>query len=268
MNFPFRRILCPIDFDDNSLAALDVASKLALQLDSTLYVLHVVPMIIPPTGMPVYVDLQKGQDEAARNKLNEVARKHLAGIKYELQTLTGDPAGSILKSQRSVAADLIVMSTHGRRGFARFLLGSVAELVLREANCPVLTIRQTVADKNLVGTWMSAHPVTAAPDEKLASVHAKMSDGGFRSMPVVKAGQVLGVITDRDVRRHEGALENTAVKQAMSDQIVTVTPATSIHEAARLLRELKMGGLPVLEGNELVGVITTTDILGALTEQS
>jgi CBS domain-containing protein len=267
MTFPYRRILCPIDFDDNSLAALEVATNLARQNDGTVYVLHVVPMVIPPTGMPFYVDLYKGQEEASQQKLGEIARKHLAGIKYELKSNIGDPAGAILKAQRATSADVIVMSTHARRGVSRFLLGSVAEMVLREAACPVLTVRRTEPDKNLVGTWMTTNPVTASPEEKLPSVHMKMTEGGFRSMPVVKDGQVVGIITDRDLRRHEGLTQHAEVRQAMSDQIITVTPSTPIAEAARLLRELKIGGLPVLEGNELVGVITTTDILGVLTEQ-
>ncbi len=266
MTFPYRRILCPIDFDDNSLAALEVAAKMARQHDGTVYAIHIVPMILPPTGMPIYVDLYKGQEEQAKAKLAEIARKHLAGVKYELHTSVGDPAGAILKTQRITSADIIVMSTHARRGFSRFLLGSVAEMVLRESRCPVLTVRRDEPDRNQVGRWMSANPVTVAPDEKLSSVHAKMVEGKFRSMPVVKDGQVIGVITDRDLRRHEGFTEHTEVRQAMSEQIVTVTPRTSIAEAARLLRDLKIGGLPVLEGNELVGVITTTDILGALAE--
>lgn len=266
MTFPYRRILCPIDFDDNSLAALEVAAKMARQHDGTVYAMHIIPMILPPTGMPIYVDLYKGQEEAAQAKLVEIARKHLAGIKYEIQTTIGDPAQAILKVQRRIAADVIIMSTHARRGFSRFLLGSVAEMVLRESPCPVLTVRRDEPDRNQVATWMSSNPVTAALDEKLSSVQAKMTEGKVRSMPVVNNGQVVGVITDRDLRRHEGFTEHTEVKQAMSDQIVTVTPRTSIAEAARLLRDLKIGGLPVLEGNELVGVITTTDILGALTE--
>jgi nucleotide-binding universal stress UspA family protein len=266
MGFPFRRVLCPVDFDDNSLAALELAARIARHNDATVYALHVVPMIIPPTGMPVYVDVYKGQEEAARSKLNEIARKHLAGVKYEMQTVIGEPAASILKAQRTVDADVIVMSTHGRRGFSRFFLGSVAEMVLREASCPVLTVRYAPPDRNLVRAWMSANPVTASPDETLSAAQAKMTEGGFRSLPVVKDNQVLGIITDRDLRAHVGFLEHTQVRQAMSEQIITVVPETPIREAARLLRDLKIGGLPVLEGNELVGVITVTDVLAALSE--
>ena len=69
---PFRRILCPVDFDDNSMQALDTAADLARENNGTVFVLHVVPMIVPPTGMPVYVDLYQGQEETARDKRNNV----------------------------------------------------------------------------------------------------------------------------------------------------------------------------------------------------
>jgi universal stress protein A len=142
MSFPFRRILSPIDFDDNSLAALKVAAQIARQNDGTVSLFHVVPMMIVPTSMPVYVDIYKGQEETAKEKLVQTAAKRLQGIKYEVLTHIGEPAGAILRTAKRSAADVIVMATHGRRGFSRVLLGSIAEMVLREAPCPVLCVRR------------------------------------------------------------------------------------------------------------------------------
>src|SRR6516162_9269660 len=76
-SYPFRRILSPVDFDDNSLAALDVAAQIARDNDGRLFLIHAVPMIVPATGMPVYVDIYKGQEEAARKKLKEIADKRV-----------------------------------------------------------------------------------------------------------------------------------------------------------------------------------------------
>jgi nucleotide-binding universal stress UspA family protein len=264
MSFPYRKILCPVDFDENSMAALEAAAEIAHSNDGTVFVLHVVPMVIPPTGMPVYVDLYKGQEEAARTKLLEIAKKYLAGVKYELLTHLGEPAGAIIKTEKKVGADLIVMATHGRRGFSRFFLGSVAELVLREARAPVLTARFQLPDKERAGTWMTHNPVTAAPEEKLSSVHDKMVEGGFRSVPVVKEGKPIGIVTDRDIRMHVGYLEHTEAFKAMSEAVITITPDTPLLEAARLLRERKIGALPVVEDGNLVGVLTVTDVLVAL----
>ncbi len=265
MTQQFQRILCPVDFDDNSMQALDTAAKLARESNGTVFVLHVVPMIIAPTGMPVYVDLYQGQEEAARAKLLEIAHKRLAGLKYELLIHTGEPAGAILNAEKKMNADVIVMATHGRRGFKRFFLGSIAELVLRESICPVLTVRCTPTQNDLVGTWMTKNPVTATPHEKLASIAAKMHAGNFRSVVILGDGVPVGIVTDRDIRQRTGLLDQTEAFKAMSEALVTVTPTTDIREAARLLRERKIGALPVVEGGKLAGVITTSDVLEALT---
>jgi nucleotide-binding universal stress UspA family protein len=267
MSYPFKRILSPVDFDDNSLSALEVGAQIARQNDGTVLLFHVVPMMIAPTGMPVYVDIYKGQEETAKEKLRQIAGRHLQGIKYELLTHTGEPAGAILRTAKRSAADVIVMATHGRRGFSRVMLGSVAEMVLREAPCPVLCVRRGEPDKNLVARWMSSSPVTATPDEKLSALQAHMHEGGFRCAPVLDNGRLVGIITDRDVRGNMGRLDEVEARYAMTANPVTVEPTTPLHEAARILFEKKIDALPVLEDGLLVGVMTSTDILRAFLDQ-
>jgi nucleotide-binding universal stress UspA family protein/CBS domain-containing protein len=264
MAFPFRNILCPVDFDDSSMYALESAAELARQSDGTVFVLHVVPMIVPPLGMPVYVQLYEGQRQAAVTKLEEIARKRLAGLKYELVTEMGDPAPVILRTATRAGADLVVMATHGRRGFSRLFLGSVAEMVLRESKCPVLTVRFSPSQKHLVSAWMTRHPVTAAPNDKLSALHGKMMQGRFHAIPVVQDGIPLGIVTDHDIHACSGSLDSTAASTTMSETLITVSPSTTLREAARLLCERKIGALPVVEDGKLAGVITTTDILAAL----
>jgi hypothetical protein len=65
----------------------------------------------------------------------------------------------ILMAERRAGADLVVMATHGRRGFSRMLLGSVAELVLRQSTCPVLTVRYSPPQKDLVSAWMTRRQI-------------------------------------------------------------------------------------------------------------
>lgn len=267
MAFPFKKILCPVDFDDNSLAALDIAAQLARHSDGTVFALHVVPMVIPPTGTPIYVDIYKDQEQAARDQLKEVSHKRLSAIKHELLVVVGEPANSILAAQRRSAADVIVMATHGRKGFSRVLLGSVAEIVLRDSMVPVLTVRYGTPDKRSVGSWMTSNPMAVSPAEKLSIIDTMMREGGFRSVPVVDEGKLVGIITDRDLARHVGYLDHTEAKMAMTEQVISVTPATPIEEAARLLRERKIGGLPVVENDRLVGVITTSDLLDAFVRE-
>jgi acetoin utilization protein AcuB len=266
MAHQFSRILCPVDFDDNSMRALDTAAHLARENNGIVFVLHVVPLIIPPGGMPVYVDLYKDQEETAKTKLLEIANKMLAGLKYELLLHTGEPAGTILNAEKKIGADMVVMATHGRRGFKRFFLGSIAELVLRESTCPVLVVRGAPTQNDLVATWMTKNPVTATPHEKLSSVAAKMHAGGFRCVPILGDGAPVGIVTDRDIREYNNFLDQTEALKAMSEPLITVTPSSHIREAARLLRQRKIGGLPVVEDGKLVGVITIDDVLRALTQ--
>jgi nucleotide-binding universal stress UspA family protein len=264
MAVPLRNILCPVDFDESSMHALEMAGDIARQNDGTVFVLHVVSMIVAPARVTGYLDLYKSQEESARAKLEEIAHKRLSGLKYELVAEMGDPAHVILKSAARAGADLVVMATHGRRGFARFFLGSVAELVLRESKCPVLTVRYSPPEKRLVNAWMTRHPVTAAPSDKLSALHSKMVQGRFHSIPIVQDGIPVGILTDHDIYACSGSLDETVASTKVGQPLITVSPSTTLREAARLLCERKISALPVVEEGKLAGVITTTDILGAL----
>jgi acetoin utilization protein AcuB len=115
----------------------------------------------------------------------------------------------------------------------------------------------------LVSKRMTKDPVTVTPDDLLIQARLKMQAGGFRRLPVVSDGQLVGIITDRDMREHAGYLDRTTVAAAMSKKPTTVTPATTVEVAAQLLLKQKIGGLPVVENGRVVGVITTSDILQA-----
>lgn len=113
----------------------------------------------------------------------------------------------------------------------------------------------------LVGKRMTSNPATITPDDYLATAKNKMDQGRFRRLPVVDAGKLAGIVTDRDLRQHMGYLERTKVNAAMTEKLVTVSPQTTLEEAAQLMLKHKIGGLPVVEEDKLVGVITTSDIL-------
>ncbi len=142
MAFPFKRILAPVDFDPSSLKGLELAAKIAGQSDGTIFILHIVPVDMDVTGMPQYVDLIKRQESLDREKLTAIAKQHLPDVKWEIIDVMGEPADVIDEVATKLAADVIVMVTHGRRGLARLVEGSVAEKVLRNAPCPVLAVRQ------------------------------------------------------------------------------------------------------------------------------
>ncbi|HET8563211.1 MAG TPA: CBS domain-containing protein [Candidatus Binatia bacterium] len=115
----------------------------------------------------------------------------------------------------------------------------------------------------LVGNRMSKNPVTVTPDQLLSEARQKMETGGFRRLPVVSDGRLVGIVTDREMREHIGHLEHTKVNGAMTEKVITVSPSTTLEEAAQLLLRNKIGGLPVVEQHRLVGIITISDILKA-----
>ena len=115
----------------------------------------------------------------------------------------------------------------------------------------------------LVSNRMTKDPVTVTADDLLIQARLKMQKGSFRQLPVASNGQLVGIITDRDMREHAGYLDRTEVKAAMSKKPLSVTPATTLEAAAQLLLKHKIGGLPVVENGRLVGIITTSDVLQA-----
>jgi universal stress protein A len=141
MAFPFKKILVPVDFDQSSLEALEIAAKLARQNDGTISVMHIVPVEMDVSGMPQYTELIKQQENLDRDKLLAIVKQYLSEVKYEILDEMGSPAQVIAEVATRLPADLIVMVTHGRRGLARLVEGSIAEKVLRIAPCPVLAIR-------------------------------------------------------------------------------------------------------------------------------
>ncbi len=146
MAYPFKAILSPIEFEENSLAAMGVAKQLALTYDATVYVLHVVPIILVPGEGYIVYTLEE-QEQKAKKAVAKIADEHLSGVKHEIITKIGDIALSVLEVAQEIHADLIVMATHGRTGLGHFFLGSVAEKVVREAHCPVLTVRPAGMEK-------------------------------------------------------------------------------------------------------------------------
>lgn len=137
----FKTILCPIDFDDNSIAALRYAARIAKASGAVLHVLHVDRLPQADEGYRLE-SYPAGSEEPSKLELRKIARHDLAGkVTYELHARRGNPADVITHTADELGADLIVMSTHARSGVTRFFLGSVAERVVRASDRPVLTVR-------------------------------------------------------------------------------------------------------------------------------
>jgi nucleotide-binding universal stress UspA family protein len=142
----FQQILCPTDLSHASRPALRYAAAIAAWYNSRLSVLHVVPTFdaiqIPPgaLGESVQVVYPSTRDEVVADLERHVEATGSNAVNPALLAEAGDPLEVILDRALTIPADLIVMGTHGRRGFNRFLYGSIAEQVLHRAPCPVLAV--------------------------------------------------------------------------------------------------------------------------------
>lgn len=143
----FERILCPTDFSKFSFRAADYAVALARRDDGEVHFLHVIPgALLHPDQYPYVVQPVNPAPEIrekARDRLDAfVALSRAENINTRFSVEEGTPASVILKAAEEDKADLICLGTHGREGFERLILGSVAEKVLRKAHCPVLTVSE------------------------------------------------------------------------------------------------------------------------------
>lgn len=123
---------------------------------------------------------------------------------------------------------------------------------------------------------MTANPVTVTPDVSISAAFGIMKEQSFRRLPVVKGGKLIGIVTEKELQQVSPSkattlsvfelnylLEKTTIKDAMSKDPITVQDDDLIEKAALLMRTNKVGALPVLHGERLVGIITESDIFDA-----
>lgn len=120
----------------------------------------------------------------------------------------------------------------------------------------------------LVRHRMTANPVTISPQDRLITAKEKMTAGKFRRLPVVQDGTLVGILTDRDILRFVGSEERTRVDGAMTESPLSVSPATPVEEAVRLMLKHQISGLPVVEQGKIIGIVTASDIMQAFVEVS
>jgi len=140
MLLDYKRVLCPVQFDKNSLAALAVAKEIAAQNQGQVFVMHVVSPHMDPTRVGGAA-LAAHDEKVAEKEMAKLEMEQLADCAHQIVRRMGNPAEEITKAEHEFGIDLLVMATHGRTGMSHLVLGSVAEHVVREAVCPVLTIR-------------------------------------------------------------------------------------------------------------------------------
>lgn len=142
-----QKILVAVDFSDPSERAIQYARELAEKLDAELHLLHVVvPVAVPALGAPSVGYIE---DAAVVAQLQEAARQDMEALfdktwrethRLTISVSVGTPVFEILRYATEHQISLIVLGTLGRTGLTHLILGSVAESVVRQAHCPVLTV--------------------------------------------------------------------------------------------------------------------------------
>jgi len=150
---PLKKILAPTDFSEPSYLALDQAIELAGHFGAELCLLHVVPYLpaTPPDlgiGFIAVTDVAPDEErlQHAMQQLREIAQTRVpASVKARCEVKMGYPDKEIVCVAQDGHFDWLVIATHGLSGWRHMVFGSVAESIVRQARCPVLTVHATPA---------------------------------------------------------------------------------------------------------------------------
>ena len=125
----------------------------------------------------------------------------------------------------------------------------------------------------LVGERMSRPPIVIGPEMSIHDALALFKKERIRRAPVIKGGKLVGIVSDKDLLNASPSpattlsvwemnylLSKLTVSEVMTKQVTTVAEDTPIEEAARIMADNKIGGLPVVKGSRVVGIITETDL--------
>ncbi len=183
-----RRILYPTDFSASALQVLDHALFLAERHECELHMLHAVVLHDhdpqdPEHHFPEPSEIFEHLFRIADSELAKLADRHGSST-FSLSQVSRrgfSAAEVILDYAQEIDADLIVMGTHGRRGASRLLLGSVAERVLRQARCPVLTLRERPEPPTIEAVRRLLVPIDFSQHSRLALDHARELAAAYRS---------------------------------------------------------------------------------------
>ncbi len=131
----------------------------------------------------------------------------------------------------------------------------------------------SVRDGPIVGDVMTRDPATIGPEDKVCAAIARLRECSCRRLPVVEDCGLVGIVSDRDLRLATNSpfvlrerwyddlmLDHISVRACMTVKPVTVTPETDPVAAVQIMRDKKVGGLPAVKGNRLVGITTDTDL--------
>ncbi len=138
---PHKTVVVPIDFSDDSFAAMNVAREMVDE-PSDLHVVHVLPVLEPNDPGVIWYNID---DEDRKKHAAEALQKELAKRGHDAVQVVvrfGNPGHEIAQYAKDADVGLVVLSSHGQSGLKHLLIGSVAERIVRQAHCPVLVLKK------------------------------------------------------------------------------------------------------------------------------
>ncbi|MFN8526212.1 MAG: universal stress protein [Chloroflexota bacterium] len=284
------RVLVPLDGSPLAECALDLALDVsdpnaALTLVQVLDEPGLLDPALPRGEGDVETPLARHEREAKRYLAEFVERVRQTGRSAQVLVATGDAGREIDRIAATQDIDAIVMSTHGRTGPSRWVTGSVADQVLRRADCPILLVsaRATIARATGAPRVCDAmtHDTTALrSDEPLVAGVRKLVRRRESVMPVVdQQKRVVGMLSEADVLKWQASLadqaveaglrsvdyvaklESTRVGDAMNPGTTSVSDLDTLDSAARLMASQHLRRLPVTRQGVLVGIVSRSDVL-------
>jgi nucleotide-binding universal stress UspA family protein len=222
-----NRILCATDFSEVSAKAERYAIALARRYEARLSLLYVdppMPLLGTYGEIPVDIRIFEEQRRQAQLEMQAArARAEADGLTVDTEVRGGTPAREILKVARE-GVDLIVIGTHGRGGVEHLLLGSVAEKVLRKAQCPVMVVPAAAdVDRGVLFSRILC-PIDGSPASSAAAAFAvslaRETDGAIRLLEVVEPLPVVSEIDALDA----GAYEERAAARARTTLHDAIAP--------------------------------------------
>ena len=206
----FNRVLCPVDLSENSLTAIGLATTIAKENGAKLCFFYVAPQWLPEEAM-MGTDYVRRVIEEGEQTLGQICPTD-ESVPFEHQMVNGNPGPEVVRASKT--ADVVVMSTHGHSGLVRFVMGSVAQYVLRNAKCPVVLAKGIVVaegepdsridkeDQTFIFTAMrQVAPVHAFDD--IESVLNDLSKANETAAPVVDgSGTCIGILTTTDIEKY------------------------------------------------------------------
>lgn len=290
----FNRILCPVDLSENSLKAVELASTIAKSNNSKIVFLHVAPGWIPDEAA-LGGEYIRQETEIVQQQFENI--KPTDTVPFEHVFRQGNAGPEIVNEANR--CDMVVMSTHGYGAVMRLLMGSVAQYTMRNANCPVILVKnhESATEKDETGrnakrfaTNLMRQVAPIREFDDMNEVIVELEDANQTAAPVVNVeGKAIGILTETDIAKYKSLLERfrakdesvvkeiyevdqyghvrvgnrdfNQVKRHMSSPVVTISNSESVARAQEMFEaDQEIHHLLVVdEQDRPLGVLTSRD---------